>query len=54
MRRIMQCLALAVVLPKILIAQATGQVTGRVTTEGARPLPSVTVSIDGAAMPRSI
>ena len=50
MRRIMECLALAVVLPKILIAQETGQVTGRVTAEGARPLPSVAVSIDSARL----
>jgi len=50
MRRITQYLALAVLVPKILIAQATGQVAGRVTAEGGRPLPSVTVSIDGARL----
>jgi TonB-linked SusC/RagA family outer membrane protein len=50
MRRITQCLALAVGVPKILIAQTTGQVVGRVTAEGGRPLPSVTLSIDDARL----
>ncbi len=46
----MQYLTLAAVVPKILIAQTTGQVSGRITAVGGRPLPCVTLSIDGTRL----
>ena len=50
MSRMKSFLLLAALAPTTVGAQATGQVSGRVTAEGGRPLPSATVSIDGTRL----
>jgi TonB-linked SusC/RagA family outer membrane protein len=50
MRRIVPFWVLAFVIPQAVIAQATGQVAGRVGAEGGRPLPDVTVTLDGTRL----
>ena len=50
MRRIAPYLLLVLLVPKIGAAQSAGQISGSVSTEGGRPLPSVTVSLDGTRM----
>ena len=50
MRRIAPYLLLVLLVPRIGAAQSAGQISGSVSTEGGRPLPSVTVSLDGTRM----
>ena len=50
MRWIAPYLLLGFVAPGVLAGQSTGQVSGRVTAEGSRPLPDVTLTLEGTRL----